>query len=657
MLLFRKIKKLFNNPKLFFVDFLKKRFNKKTLEYVPVKANKKILIYAPINNSGLYKHLTDICEILNKYDLSYFISWHQKPKIESYLKRFWINYEYAKTINPSLIINFERYNNEHKYNNNIFYINLDWLSKKDFLFSKIYADTIIYPNKYKLDLLKKVFFYKNFIQLNFLGLENGVGDEIKNENKIILKNNIDDKKIKVLYFAKELSNHRSNFEYVYSAFHQYKKKNIFLTVKTNDSNINDNNPNINFINKNLSDDELTQLYKSHDIVLIPNSCEGNGLLIFESLEMGCVPVVINGYPMKTYVDCKYAYLLPYLRFKRKNYAKYYEINSSIILDFFNNINYQDVLNKKIFIKQNRQTIFKERNKEIFNNKWKGILDYYDLIEENFDFKNKIRISSSKERDKILKKGKYIIDIFITSYNRFTFFKQCIESLDKAINKSKYQFRIHVFLDNLKDNNYYELIKKYKYNYYIYNNRLGLPYILYEIKSILKNYSERLTHKSKFFCYLQDDCLINDNINYFDDMIDITYNSVSKFNLNFLTGFSNAIHPGYEDFETINGKKCRLSRSIDGKNIFGFTNTIINIPLFSFFNTKFRRQGNPGPGIGSNFDLWLWRDNPVSKNKINIIYKNAISIQKESQEVKFSTWKNSENDDEIKKRLQTNKIYK
>lgn len=306
---------------------------------------------------------------------------------------------------------------------------------------------------------------------------------------------------------------------------------------------------------------------------------------------------------------------------------------------------------------NYQSILKNRQKNVFTTKVEGILDYYDLIDEHFHRKSKIRVSTSDERKKIIEKRKFIIDVFVTSYNRYDFFKECINSVNEAIKKTKHQIRVHIFLDALTDERYYEIIKKHKFNYYIYNKRLGLPYILHQIKFILWNVSERLTHKSKFFCYLQDDCLINSNINYFDDMVSVSLNSIQKKHLNFVTGFHNKIYPGLDDFETLDQKKCRLSNSIDGKNIFGYTNTLLKIPKFSFFNNAYRKQGNPGPANGSNFDLWLWRDNIVSKGKKNIIYKNAILLNPKSKVSEFSSWKNSELDKDIQLRQQFGKIYK
>jgi hypothetical protein len=672
MFTIKKFKKLFTNPKLFFKDYLKKIINEKNSNITNKKiidkknsniTNKKIidakfiLIYGPIDNSGLYKHLVDVTDILEEYDLPYRISWHTKPKIRSNLEEYYIDYEYSKTIKPNLIINIERYNNAHKLSDNIFYINLDWLKKKDFLNSKLYADTILYPNKYKLNLFKKVFANQNFLQINWLGLDNKSSDRNNYENQTVLLNKIDKKKIKILYFAKKLQDHRSNHKIVINAFKKYKKNNIYLTIKSNDLNVFNTNPNINYISNYLNNDELIELYKSHDVVLIPNSCEGNGLLIFEALEMGCIPVVIDGYPMKTLVDKNYAYLLPYVNFKRQNYAKYYEINSNTILNFLNDLDFDDVVKKKNYLINNSKIINAERNKDTFVKKILGLLDYYDQIPSHFDHTTKIRKLSFDERNKILEQRKLIIDIFISSYNRFDFFHRCIDSLNKAIEKSKHQFRVHIFLDDLKDYRYVEIIKKNRFNYYILNQRLGLPYFLEHIKFILKNYSERLTHKSRFFCYLQDDCLINENINYFDDMVTIAYNSVQKSHLNFISGFHNEIHPGFLDFKTIDGKNCKLSNSIDGKNIFGCSNYLLSIPKFSFFNKNLRKQGNPGPALGSNFDLWLWRDNPLSKNKLNIIYKNAIIVQNNSKYMNFSTWNNDESQKTIISRIKENKIYK
>jgi len=666
MFKYKKLRKLFLNPKLFFIDYFKKRFlKKKDLKNFIIEKTNYILIYAPIDTSGLNRQLLDIIEILEINSISFMISWHSKPKISSELLSHWIDYEESKKISPNLIINLERYNNAHKFKNNIFYINLDWLSKKDFLFSKIYCDMILYPNKYKINLFKKTYFNQYFNQLNWISKSTSEYINVQPSNHIINNTKIDqvvdtdipEKKIRILFFAKQIYEHRSNAQLVINAFKNYKKKNLLLTIKTSDNNFFLTNPNITVINEYLDDRQLNELYKSHDIVLIPNSCEGNGLLIFEAIQCGCIPVVIDGYPMKTLVNEQYAYLLPFLGWKRQKYAKYYQINSSIILNFFNELNYEEVVKKQKYLNENYKFITKNRQKNIFTEKFEGILDYYDQLDQHFHYKTKVRISSTKEREKIVQKRKSIIDVFVSSYNRFDFFKECIHSLNQAIDISSHSIKVHIFLDGLKDQRYLEIIKKNKFNYYIYNERLGLPYILRHIKFILKNNSERLLHKSKFFCYLQDDCTINNSINYFDDMVNITYNSIRQSDLNFVTGFYNQIHPGYYDFTTIDQKNCRLSKSIDGKNIFGLTNTLLRIPDFSFFKDNYKKQGNPGPATGSNFDLWLWRDNPLTKSRTNVIYKNAILLQSKSKMSDFSSWKNSESEESIEQRVKQNKTYK
>lgn len=358
MRIYRKLRKLFINPRMFFEDFNKNRLKEvkeisnklKPISKIDriIKEKNFVLIYAPIDNSGLHQHLIDLIEILDKEEIAYVISWHTKPKIDSTLNLYYIDYEKSKKLNPSpfLVINLERYNNAHPYQNNIFYINLDWLSKKDFLFSKIYSDMIFYPNKYKINLLKKTFFNQYFCQLNWLSnYSNNVDTDIEINNSQNLE--VQEKKIRILFFAKSIQNHRSNAEYVLKAFKNYKKKNIILTIKT--VAVDEFffiNKNIRVIRDYLNKDQINELYNQHDLVLIPNSCEGNGLLIFEALQHKCIPVVIDGYPMKTLVDEQYAYLLPFLYFKRQNYAKYYSINSSVILNFFNQLKYDDVIKKK-----------------------------------------------------------------------------------------------------------------------------------------------------------------------------------------------------------------------------------------------------------------------------------------------------------------------
>jgi hypothetical protein len=162
--------------------------------------------------------------------------------------------------------------------------------------------------------------------------------------------------------------------------------------------------------------------------------------------------------------------------------------------------------------------------------------------------------------------------------------------------------------------------------------------------------------SGFTCYLQDDCIINNNFNYFDDMVELNYLALPYNDIGITSGFKNEIHPGFEK-RRLNKKEITLSNTIDGKNIFTFTKKFLRMGKHKFYDSKLRKLGNPGPNRGSQFDIFIWKEDKYFKNKINVILDNAISIIEESKKRKYSTWSNSEGEEVIQKRLREGRIYK
>jgi hypothetical protein len=618
------------------------------------------LILAPIDYGGLTVQLEQIIKIYTLLDIKFEITWYaQNKNIPEYnhLNNLFISYELAKKKKYKSVFYFERFPIYWKESFNIFYVNIDQLSRIDLFFSRICADLILYPIKYKSEFFKRFFKFQEFEILSwpsqFENSKSNVDLYIEDQTSIDNDNNV----INILYIGKNTSHvDRKNLNHVINAIIKNNNPNLKFTIKiigeiSNFEKIKIElccRSKINLIEKFLSKNEISKLYDDCDLVLIPNSSEGNGLTINEAIEKNKIPIIINGSPMNQYLNTDSAYLIDPNNFIRKNYARYYEVDEKNILQVLNSITIEKNLNKKKKLLEIKDQFYTPL--EIFESKINKKLNNY-INKGNFYIKN-FKMTDLEYKNK-LKKNIFLL--ITTTSKRFDLFLNLIKQVESAINNSIHDFYVDIIIDGPCDDKskYHTVLKNLPHNICFNTVNLGLPFVFKNLKNKITNIQERLMYKFHYIAYFQDDINYID-INYFDNFVN--YSEIFNYDdILFLTGYKSDLHVG-KFFHQYKDKKIYLNSSIDGKNFFIETKKFLKIQSQPPLNSKLRRHGNPGPLTGSNFDLWYSFKAPFAKSKKNITFENYIQIDPSSKLMKNSTWKNSEEDNTIKQRLKLGKYY-
>lgn len=255
---------------------------------------------------------------------------------------------------------------------------------------------------------------------------------------------------------------------------------------------------------------------------------------------------------------------------------------------------------------------------------------------------------------MLQLSKRFVDIYITSYRRSDLLAKCLDALFVAIHHSPFNHRVIVLSDH-SDEGTIEVLRPLlgKIHFVTTPEQLGLPFTFNLLLDYSKNLISRSGEKPKFICYLQDDAVIA-YPHVFFKTIDQLSNAVSPAELGFLSGFYTPIHPGFEKIK-VKGVTIVKSDSVDGKNLIGKPELFESIGPISK-RIKGMRRGNPGPLIGSGFDLWQWRDSPNSttrQNRINLIIPGLVRHIGDDG----STWGNdSDQDERIARRIKRGNFY-
>lgn len=254
-------------------------------------------------------------------------------------------------------------------------------------------------------------------------------------------------------------------------------------------------------------------------------------------------------------------------------------------------------------------------------------------------------------------GDYI-DVYMSTFNRFKFFKKSFKSIFKACKYSSYRHRIVVIVDRVEFKTLLFVMRFYRYIHIVtIPDQLGLPFVF----NLILNYARLMEGRSeitpKYICYIQDDCIVQD-VNNFFSVLDAVYNETSKKNkVAYISGFYTPIHPGFDKIKA-NNLTVVLSDSLDGKHIMAPPYVFQSVGELSPTLPNGRRRGNPGPKYGSHFDLWQWKESPNSTMKqkmINVCIPGLVTTIACS--ANDSTWNNaSDNSEYIKERIKVGKIY-
>lgn len=252
----------------------------------------------------------------------------------------------------------------------------------------------------------------------------------------------------------------------------------------------------------------------------------------------------------------------------------------------------------------------------------------------------------------------LIDVYMTTSRRPEFFSRSLPALLEACSASSHEFRINVFVDRL-DPRTLEVLAPHidRVGLVTTNAQLGLPFLYNLALEHQKLTEDRTATFADYFCYIQDDCLINRPAVYFDYMVAAYEELLPAREVGYVSGFYCAIHPGFEvrDFRT---KKVLLSDSIDGKNFMAPPKLLRSVGPLTWYFKDGERRGNPGPKRGSHFDLWQWKESPQSlmnQGKVSIVIPGLCTHIAQSAE--DSTWGNETSESRQKQRRDEGKVYK
>ena len=614
------------------------------------KINKiNVLIYGPISTCGLTTQVRQLVEILDKNKLTYEITYYSKPTLKnsSLLK----NYRDIKDVSkPELIFFFERFHTNIPYFSEakkMYYVNLDWLDNCSFKNARLYADIVMLPTEYKFSEFSSLFVNSNTHMIpwpSIFPMHEARIDALQSVRILYIGNNYDKKSrkhpVEVVDAILNCTNPALKFTLKF-----IKKPPSKIMKKLIESK------NVESVKYgHLTSLEMQDLYSNSDINLIPNSSEGNGLSILESVSNGVVPVVLDGFPMKKIVNKDFCYFIKceddgFIRFMPK-----YKTTALDISNFFSSINTIELNKKKNQLKK-FQKILTAREEEIER-----------FFVSSFQFL-KIGERYIKGGDSLLGKGKVdirkkTVDVYMTTHLRADKLQESLESLMVACRNSPFEHRINILVDKL-DQPILKIISKYLDDISIVstNNKLGLPFMINLVHDHVKLISERTERKSDFVCYIQDDCVIQNTKGYFIELIGALESIGAKEPVGYVSGFHCKIHPGFEK-GLYNGNTIIKSDTIDGKNFLAKTSTFLSIGKLSWYFDDCDKRGNPGPVRGSHFDLWQWKESPNSLMKqglYNIIFPGFCT---HSAKTKYeSCWNNDTSDANVEKRIELSNIYK
>ena len=185
-----------------------------------------------------------------------------------------------------------------------------------------FADALIVPSNY----CKDVFTKGGLNPANCFVIPNGFNRGIFNKDKsnIIPKFNIDPERFNFIYVGN--SQWRKGLDILINAWHKSFKKydKCTLIIKDNSSIYGKNNvlnevikmqyktecAEVIYIDDNISEEEMADIYKCSNVVVHPYRAEGFGMHIQEAMACGCLPLVPVGGPTDDFIPDDIGLKLP-----------------------------------------------------------------------------------------------------------------------------------------------------------------------------------------------------------------------------------------------------------------------------------------------------------------------------------------------------------
>lgn len=633
-----------------------------------------ILIWCPITVAGLTVQLEQVAEIFTRAKLDFQISYHMAPRIEHQLCKHWVD---PKDIDsPKMVLYMERFvafDRGFSSALKVFYLNLDWLAEHTRSVASVHADVVICPTPHILENISEEFSNSRVVYLPWPAKFKVTRDRTKTI----------DGKARVLYVGNDYDNvSRKHPLEVVEAISRLKREDLIIDLKFRSPlpatirKALEANPRVDrIIDWSTNHDEVEELYRSADLNLIPNACEGNGLSILEAWSKGAVPAVLDGHPMKDVVRDDNSFLIPCEVVGHQERAPLHHASTEQIHNFLENLDIIELQKRKNVV-HGMDKELNARNKELENSlisfammsgiRTRGIrmrVENAHLATGRFkDAKPRLgdRVKDLLFKDEgQLKFGRppRLVDVVMTTSQRPWCLRQSLNALLQAIRSSPYEHRLYLLVDTL-DLGTMAVINQYssEIDQVLWTkDRHGLPYMWNTARDLVRNAINRTERRPSYVCYIQDDCLIVDPDKYFAKMVGIATDAMPGY-LGYVSGFYTEVHPGWADFDW-KGEPVIASDSIDGKNFMGTPEVIESIgPLTWWFKDGMRR-GNPGPVRGSHFDLWQWKESTNSlteQKRISLILPRLCKhVAERAQD---STWNNDTTQEATRERIESARVY-
>lgn len=639
------------------------------------RQNNVILLWAPISTSGLTVQLEQTARILQRLKLDFQISYHMKPTVEHPLSEHWVH---PRDIDqPRAAIFFERFvefDRGFDATFKVFYLNLDWLAPTTLTLAKTHANLVLCPTPYLFDELSETFENSKVIHLPW---------PAKFEPVYAAETKATSEKLRVLYIGNDYDQHsRKHPQAVVEAIEALKRKDIVFDLKFRSplpGHIRQrltNNPRVDkVIDWPTEHDVVEELYAEADINLIPNACEGNGLSILESWASGTVPAVLDGHPMKDVTKPDNSYRIACSQIGEKERAPLYQTTGQQIHDFLKTLTLEDLYQKKQVVREmesellGRQDALERTIRNISMMAGMRTRDIRLSLENAHLPMSQDAQTSPRDGQRVksllfdrpthleFRKSPQLVDVLLTTSQRAWCLRDSLPQLITAMQKSPYQHRLFLSVDNL-DPETLAVIETHRdaIDHLVWANaRHGLPYHWNNLNDMRRNVSYRDERKADYVCYIQDDCYIKNPGQYFEAMVGVAQAAMPGY-LGYVSGYYTEVHPGFADFEW-EGHSVVASDSIDGKNFMATPELLASVGPLSWWFKDGSRRGNPGPVRGSHFDLWQWKESPnclQQQRRISLILPELCSHIAET--AKDSTWNNDTTDSSVQKRVSENRVY-
>jgi len=274
-----------------------------------------------------------------------------------------------------------------------------------------FADALIVPSNY----VKEVFLKGGLRPDNVFVVPNGYNDELFNKDKSDVKPlyGIDPERFNFVYVGN--AQWRKGLDLMINCWHKSFKKydKCSLIIKDNPSIYGKNNvlneiikmqykteaAEVIYIDQNLSEEEMSNLYKISDVVVHPYRAEGFTMHIQEAMACGCVPIVPTGGPTDDFVPDDLGLKIPVTPtpidimgkdiFAAKSGDAMSLMSSHTFVNEPSGQHLEQAV-KYIYHHHNKQDIFNKVNTLPLKNNWDHVADLYEGVINEIQYRQGIQ---------------------------------------------------------------------------------------------------------------------------------------------------------------------------------------------------------------------------------------------------------------------------